>query len=137
MGDLRNFLSCGAWKVASVERRRGTAQMAKRRERVVLPRAGRQDHGHTRYHRCQLRCGKPGGALPSKSPRNGRHVRTVLLRCKQRRSALLDQHATEIGVDANVRSDGLDCQPDQIERSRTPKQEYSTSEIMPYTLTNW
>src|ERR1700692_3270765 len=106
MGDLCNFLSRSAWKVASVECGGGTAQMAKRWERVVLPRAGWQDHGRTRYDRRQFRCGSPGGALPGESPRNGRHLRTVRLRCKQRRSAVLDQHATEIRLDANVRSDG-------------------------------
>jgi hypothetical protein len=31
----------------------------------------------------------------------------------------------------------VDCQPDQIDRSRTPKQKYSTSEIMPKQLRTW
>src|ERR1700722_6278540 len=114
MGDLRNFLSGSAWKVASVEWGRGTAQMARRWGRDVLPRAGWKDHGRAGYERRQFRCGNPGGALPGESPRNGRHLRTVRLRCKQRRSAVLDQHATEIGLDANVGSDGLDCWPELI-----------------------
>ena len=40
-----------------------------------------------------------------------RPPRTVRLRGMQRRSALLDQHAAEIGLDANVGNDELDRQP--------------------------
>jgi eukaryotic-like serine/threonine-protein kinase len=47
----------GKWQVSSA----GGEQPKWRSDgkRVVLPRAGRQDHGHTRYHRYQLRCGSP------------------------------------------------------------------------------
>lgn len=44
-------------------------------------------------------------------PTGRAHLRTVRLRGMQRRSALLDQHAAEIGLDANVGSDELDRQP--------------------------
>src|SRR5450755_693491 len=121
MGNFRNFISSRAWEVASVECGRGTAEMAKRRKRVVLSRSGRQNYGHARDNRCQFRRGNPGCTVPGEPSRNDSNVGTVRLRRKQRRSEILDQHAAEGGIDTNVGSDELDCQPEQIDRALEPQ----------------
>src|SRR5208282_5363567 len=116
MGNLRDFISSRAWEVASVECGRGTAEMAKRRKRVVLSRTRRQDYGHARDHRCQFRRRNPGCTVPGEPSRNDSNVGTVRLRRKQRWSEIPHQHAAESGTDANVSSDELDRQPEQIEQ---------------------
>src|ERR1700730_2611475 len=115
MGNLRNFISSRAREVASVECGRGTAEMAKRRKRVVLSRAGRQDYGHARDHGCQFQRGNPSCTVSGEPSRNDSNLGTIRIRRKQRRSEILDKQAAKRGIDSNVSSDELDGPPEQIE----------------------
>src|ERR1700685_450756 len=114
MGNICNFLSRSPRKMAGLEQRRRSAQMARRWQGTLLPLHRQQNYGCSSENRVQLRRRRPNGAFPGQSSRNVCNVRAVLLRRQWRRTEIPGQLATEDRVDPSVSDPELELKVELI-----------------------